>query len=111
MKKLLPVFLVLLSNYSFGQDVNLTCVDKKSGYTMNLSFDENNQTVKISNKTLKAKINTNEIIFKEIGLDNRVYLQKLNRSTGTLQIFEMSDTSSNSVIDSTYDCSITKKKF
>ena len=78
---------------------------------MNLSFNEINQTVKTSNKTQKAKIDNNEIIFKEIGVNGRVYLQTLNRSTGTLQIYEMSDSSSNLEIDSTYNCSIRKNKF
>lgn len=78
---------------------------------MNLTFDEKNQTVTVANRTIKAKINQDEIVYRETGVDNRVYVSKLSRSTGNLQVYEMTNSSSNSIIDSTYQCSVRNKKF
>ena len=107
MKKIILVFLLIISNNSFGEVVSLTCVDRNNKYTTNINFDEKNQTVTVLNKTMKATITEKEIFFKEVGSDNKVYLEKLNRSSGTLQIID----SLTSTIDSTYDCTISKKKF
>ncbi|AWW46780.1 hypothetical protein DPM18_08135 [Polynucleobacter paneuropaeus] len=111
MKKIILIIQIFVCTYSYGEGVGLVCVDKNNGYTMSVVFDEKNQTVNVSNRTLKASITENEIFYQEKGGDNRIYFSKLNRSTGVLQVYEKSYPSSNSIIDSTFQCSIGSKKF
>ena len=107
MKKFICLFLVMISTNSFGQVISLICIDKVSNYLNNVDFDESNQTVTTSNKTMKGLINQNEVFWRELGTDGKVYFGKLNRSTGTLQIID----SLTKTIDSTYDCQVRVKKF
>jgi len=107
MKKLTILLLLIISANTFADRISLICIDQKNKYVNNIDFDEKNQTVTTSNKTMKATINEKEVFYRELGTDNKVYLGKLNRSSGTLQIID----SSTSLIDSTYDCSIRKNKF
>jgi hypothetical protein len=107
MCKLVFSLFILFPALAHADWKSITCIKPQGGLSVTVEFDESVNRVRINgNKVVPASINKVNIFYEET-FDKAVFTSTINRSTGTLVVVD----SKTSIIDSTYQCSVTKNKF
>jgi hypothetical protein len=113
MKKLLFLSLFLFSTTSFGQVINLNCIDPK-GRNFSIEFQEDQGNTRSGWVTIGKRMNEGHFTPKNImwneELNNSTFHSVLNRSTGSLTVFSKSNLN-NMTTEFTYQCSTQSRKF
>jgi ABC-type phosphate transport system substrate-binding protein len=107
MNKLLFTLILLFPALAHAEWKSITCVSSINGLSQTIEFDEASNRVRIDGRNpVPALINKSSIYFEQ-AYEKTTYQSTISRSTGTLVIIDKKT----SVIDSTYQCSVTKNKF
>ena len=107
MKKMFLSLILIFPAIAHAEWKSITCINPVNKLSQTIEFDESTNRVRINGRSPKpASINNSSIYYEEV-FDRVVFISTINRSTGTLSVIDKKT----SIIDSTYQCSITKNKF
>ena len=104
MKKLLISIILFVPSIVYGPWVELSCIDPRDNFTINYSFNESLQKVRIeTNKNIvQGTIDKFSILFHD-----GIHFMNIKRSTGVMII----QNSQNGILLTPYQCSPSKQKF
>jgi hypothetical protein len=107
MNRVLFSLIFLFPALAHAEWKSITCVSPANGYSRTIEFDESANRVRVDGRNqFPALINKNSIYFEQ-AYETATFQSTISRSTGNLIVIDKKT----SVIDSTYQCSVTKNKF
>jgi hypothetical protein len=104
MKKFLTSLIFFVPSIVYGQWIELSCIDPRDNFTVNFSFNESLQKVRIENDKSIVPGNIDKF---NISFNDRIYFTSIKRSTGVMII---QNTQTGNLL-SPYQCSPSKQKF